>query len=440
MPARGAKNRRDFHRFVPEVPRLEAPQHRRLECESPVSRGQGPNVARKYDYVVREVASALVAVASGAKYQEAAFTARVSVAEQLLAPTGNRAGYRLRCGTGRLLPTGWRLFTDPVLAGSEDRAWPQVVLLDSTSFWRRRSGQLVTAFHALLACGYDLAPPPEAVAACEGGHPDDEQWGSSVDFPDDLLAPPRPQLAPWPAASARGAPQRGRRNVGGVAALLSRHPAGDRRRSGLRGPQGGNDAWRAGPDPSPEFVNCRRHLANRLRAVLVEDLASLDPPPVPQREKIADARRHPLTVKVQAAFHTAEAYRDYLSEAQGRIDLSRIKFTGVAGDRSKTSTWLRADEGPVLAQIGRRQHRVGPESIGPLEAESSPSAPGWRTAPSRFATGPGPTGSCGLIVAGRRGQANERLWSEKIRQHLVAHAGVPPRQRVITERRSRSSL
>ncbi len=36
-----------------------------------------------------------------------------------------------------------------------------------------------------------------------------------------------------------------------------------------------------------------------------------------------------------------------------------------------------------------------------------------------------------LMVAGRNGQADERVWAERIRQHLLANDGQAPRQRLL---------
>ena len=77
---RSVSNPADFHRFLPAVPRLGALENRCLDCESHLDIAQGPNIARRYDYVAREVASALVALANGATYQQAALTARTTVA------------------------------------------------------------------------------------------------------------------------------------------------------------------------------------------------------------------------------------------------------------------------------------------------------------------------------------------------------------------------
>ena len=73
------ENPADFHRFTPAVMRLEAIEHRCGKCESALPPGQGPNVPRRYDHAGREIAAALVAVANGSTYEQAAVTARRAV-------------------------------------------------------------------------------------------------------------------------------------------------------------------------------------------------------------------------------------------------------------------------------------------------------------------------------------------------------------------------
>jgi hypothetical protein len=442
---RDAEDRKDFHRFVPEVPRLEAQQHRCLECESPLSTGQGPNAARQYDFVAREVASALSAVASGATYQEAAFTARTSVSEQLRAAEREPTWVPNALRHGQVVADWVEVFTDPVLAGSEDQAWPDVVLLDSTNFWRRLNGVRVNAFHVLLAYGYDIIPVPDTAAETaddQVGHPDDDDdWGSFVDFPDELLPAPRPQLT-------RGRLLRAEAHRSADAAtweaFLRSWPGTPQvvvadRDSSVR--KAVTRAWPAGPGRLlPEFVNCRWHLARRLRDVLVEDLVELDQRSVPMGQKLADARVHPLAAKVQLAFDTAQAYRDFLAEAHQVIDVGRLKATGEDGDRSQTTRWLMRNEHRIIAQIERRKDRVGPESTGPLEAEIFSIRSRLARRAQSLRNQPRTNLMLRLLVAGRRGQANERSWTEKIRQHLAENAGTAPRQRAISERFRQSSL
>ena len=60
----------------PAVVRFEAVEPHCLDCESPLSLGDGPNVAHTYDFAAREIAAALVAVANGATYSQASLGAR----------------------------------------------------------------------------------------------------------------------------------------------------------------------------------------------------------------------------------------------------------------------------------------------------------------------------------------------------------------------------
>lgn len=74
-------DRTAFHRFTPPVPRVESSAHRGLPNSLAV--GTGPVAARRYDYVAREVAAALVSLAHGSTYQAAAEAARRDVAVEL---------------------------------------------------------------------------------------------------------------------------------------------------------------------------------------------------------------------------------------------------------------------------------------------------------------------------------------------------------------------
>lgn len=35
------------------------------------------------------------------------------------------------------------------------------------------------------------------------------------------------------------------------------------------------------------------------------------------------------------------------------------------------------------------------------------------------------------MVAGRRGEANEHMWADRVRQYLIAQKGTPPEQRLL---------
>src|SRR5450759_3863746 len=56
-----------FHRFVPELPRREAQDSVCDTCDTHVPAHRGPVTGRKYDFPVREVATALTAVGARAR-------------------------------------------------------------------------------------------------------------------------------------------------------------------------------------------------------------------------------------------------------------------------------------------------------------------------------------------------------------------------------------
>ena len=67
---------RSFHRFVPELPRHVVQRGTCDTCDHEFSAHQGPVVGRRYDYPLREVAAAFVAIGAGASYLRAAQRAR----------------------------------------------------------------------------------------------------------------------------------------------------------------------------------------------------------------------------------------------------------------------------------------------------------------------------------------------------------------------------
>jgi len=144
-----------------------------LDCESALDVAQGLNAARRYDLVAREVAAAPVAVANGATYQQAALTTRQSVAEQYARVSRPVSWNDNGMPHGQVAADCVEVFIDVVLAEGQDTSWPEVVLPDSTSFWRRSGGRQVPVCHALLAHGYDVDPGTAAAPSDDTDQPDD---------------------------------------------------------------------------------------------------------------------------------------------------------------------------------------------------------------------------------------------------------------------------
>lgn len=407
------RDKRDYHRFLLVLPRFEALTHECVECESDLATGQGPTVARRYDYASREIASALVHLASGATCMEASRAVRTRLARDLCAHGNARLPWSEHAMNHGQLAANWlEIYADVVLGDDEDRAWPDVVLLDSTSFWRYQGGRRVLAFHLLFAYGYDgrdapddpwLLPDPvtgemttvngrevgpgrllqvRAYSRCDGA-----AW---ADFLGTL--PGTPEVVVADAAQDIRA------------GLRLRWPSG----SGLR---------------RPEYVRCRWHLLKNLRERIVGDLVTLDTSDAATETKNRRAQEHPLYDAAGAAFHSSDDWHTFRDVA------SSMLLDHFGGDLPPTLAWLRDNDLLVLCQMARRPERLGPESAGPLEADVHQFRGRLATRAQTLANQDRTNLLLRLMVAGRRGQANEQLWAERVRQYLLTRDGVAPEQR-----------
>ena len=434
---RSVSNPSDFHRFLPFVPRLEALERHCLDCESHVDVSQGPNAARRYDFVAREVAATLVALANGATYQQAAMTARVTVAEQFARVRRPVPWSDAGMTHGQTAADWVEVFTDVVLAGEEDASWPDVVLLDSTNFWRRRGGRQVPAFAVLMAYGYDLVPAvsepdPEAVADDDPEQNFDNPWAST---------PMAPAVTRGRLLRAEAVP---RSNTTAWTDFLRSWPGNPKVIVADRAPEirgAVSAAWPAGPwTPRPEFVNCRWHLAKNLREALVDDIVELDLGTRKRAAKTVTALQHPLVRDVDDAFVSAQAYRRFRERVTEEVGFAQLRLRQEDGKLTGSVRWLRDNELAVICQIERRRFRAGPEATGPLEAELHNIRGVLTRRAQVLRNQPRTNLLLRLLVAGRRGQANERTWAEQVRRHLVALDGIPHQQRRIVERRGQHSL
>jgi hypothetical protein len=383
-------NRAEWHRFTPKVVRLEAVEPRCLECESPLDFGEGPNSARRCDFPAREIAAALVAVANGSTYSHAALTARQSVfqvskhfgvahrAVEKRAQPGQSGNENSRHGT---LVASWvETFTDVVL-GADPVPMPLVLLLDSTSFWRRQGGRRTHAFSVLTAYGYDT----------------------------------------WPGSGwlLRAAAYR-RANAQNWEAFLSEMPGMPQVVVSDRAKEIRNAVDARWPTPGvgnrPEKVFCRWHLARNLREALMQDI------------RLADARQHPLYERAERAFDDITEWKTYVkvtTASERRFDLAKQQLPA-------SLTWLTENDLLVRAQMARRPDRIGPESVGPLEADVRFLRERLRGRAQSLRNQPRTNQLLRLMVAARQGAADERVWAERIRVWLLDHEGQLPRQRPLT--------
>lgn len=135
-----------FHRFVPELPRQAAVEGVCDACDSAVPTHRGPVTGRRYDFPVREVATAFAAVGQGSSYQRAALRARAASGRRLL--EGEWGGNAVAEWLDTLAPV--------VLEAYAETSWPETLVLDSTRFMvtNVRTGTRQLAFNVLGAYGY----------------------------------------------------------------------------------------------------------------------------------------------------------------------------------------------------------------------------------------------------------------------------------------------
>jgi len=132
IPANGDRP----HRFTEVLPREESWENACERCERDVDLREGPHAARKYQFVARGIAEALVAVGAGSTYRDAALVARER-AQRL----------RVDLHTGELqftrhgsLVVDWvEVFAPVVVETFRPRAWPASgsLLLDDMPFKAR---------------------------------------------------------------------------------------------------------------------------------------------------------------------------------------------------------------------------------------------------------------------------------------------------------------
>lgn len=146
-----------FHRFMGAVSRTRLDDHDGaaltcVSCDSAVSPHQGPATPWRFDYLIEEVADALVALGNGGSYTEVSEHARAHAW---------KAGRSPKRGTnttvnGQLAANWLARFGPVVTAGHLETSWPDTLVLDSTKFtyqdtWTGRRKQLFTV---LAAYGY----------------------------------------------------------------------------------------------------------------------------------------------------------------------------------------------------------------------------------------------------------------------------------------------
>ncbi len=108
------------HRFVPQMPRLLAPESHCRECENSIHSHEGPRTARDFVWPVRTIAEALLRVGSGMSYIRAAAEVRAT-----------------QSNAGQLVADWVEAFTEPLWQAHGPKTWPAYLIADSKPIYVR---------------------------------------------------------------------------------------------------------------------------------------------------------------------------------------------------------------------------------------------------------------------------------------------------------------
>lgn len=142
-----------FHRFVPDLPRQRVDDGVCDQCDNRIHVFQGPVVQRRGLYEVREIAMALIDVAAGRSYTQAARAVRVRYWG-----AGQKMARKESTVEGGQTVAEWlHQFGRVVIAPQEETGWPECVVLGSVVFQTANRSRDVAArqlFVVLAAWGY----------------------------------------------------------------------------------------------------------------------------------------------------------------------------------------------------------------------------------------------------------------------------------------------
>jgi Transposase, Mutator family len=148
------------HRFTELLPREEAWHDACEACERPVHLHEGPHAARRYQFVARGIAEALVAVGAGASYRQAALVARERARRLRVDP---ETGEPRQTRHGQLVADWVEVFAPVVFEPHRTFAWPTAgsLLLDDLPFSVRdpATGRFRIAFRVFCAAGFERGRP-----------------------------------------------------------------------------------------------------------------------------------------------------------------------------------------------------------------------------------------------------------------------------------------
>jgi len=148
------------HRFTQTLPREESWRDACESCEHDVGLREGPPAARRYQFVARGIAEALMMVGAGSTYSEAGIVARQRARRMRVDAHSGEVRFSRH---GSLVSDWVEVFAPVVFEPYRPRAWPESgsLLLDGLPFRVRdpNTGRFRIAFRIFAAMGHDAGRP-----------------------------------------------------------------------------------------------------------------------------------------------------------------------------------------------------------------------------------------------------------------------------------------
>jgi hypothetical protein len=358
------------HRFTPVLTRQGDPHAYCVECSTALEPWEGQAGAREYRFAAREVGEALVLVAKGSTYREAAEIARQKAGR---VPQPRERSRRSPANEGQLVANWVDVCSEFVCEEQLPDSWPDTVAVDSQNFRVVSGPNTGRGFHVLAAVGRDRgepgkwAPVPRAWRLEPFARKDQAAWEA---FLGALEGPPRVLVSDADGAIANA-----------IQAVF-----GD----------------------AVEHRLCEWHLGRNLRQRLPEEILA--------------QRMHPITLALLDAFHTLNAW-NRLEEA--------IRTEHADGEHHPLNlavNWMDTYGQIARAQIPTREPN-GLNSTGPVEQvlrevdRRIGDRVGSFTNRARLAK------LLNLMTLDLLGKADSRQWADRLREQIYLAGGRPQNQR-----------
>ena len=357
-----------------------------MECSTGLEPWEGQAGARDYRFCAREVGEALAAVAAGASYRSAAEVARKRGHRGPARTRRGKPGARIRdrMRDGQIVANWIDVFADVLCAEELPRSWPRGTLLVDSKGFRVRSGMHAgRGFHVFCAMGAE-APGP-------GRHSQAPKLWRLEPFA-------RKDQAAWEEffSSLEGAP--------GVIVSDADHALACAIRSVFG-------------ETGPEHRLCEWHLGRKLREHLPEE--------------VLENRSHPVSRALASAFRGPEQWETLLCAIAAEPP----------GGRSMALArgWLERYGERIATQVAARDPG-SPNSTGPVEQALREVDRRIGDRVGSFTNRARMSKLLRLMALELDGEADGRLWADRLRERLYLAGGRAAVQRPHDDTKGTHSL